>query len=429
MPRGMDGLVVDRATRVLVGAIAMLAGGCKAKFTGPYACETGYASCLNPEQNSCETDTTSDGLNCGGCGTKCAVGAACLDSTCGPAAAQVAALSGATGIIVRTNSSAVFWSNGSSISSLAMSAAPGTVAKPIATDGFTCGSGGVPFAVDDANAYYITNGTGCSGGGQCNTLVQVSLASGARTVLTTALSTGNAGNVCATLAVGLGAVYALVGTQQANVTTYQLETLQIGASGQNPRTLGTATGTSGSSSLAVNATSVIFGEFQQANRSQSFQIVPLGGGTMTAVDVSSLGFASVFDVDDANIYMINGGCPCNNNGSGNNSNVPLLPTGTITKVPLSGAAPTTLATFEGLAGGIAVDAANVYWSTDTMAWKVPLAGGVATPIAGNLTNGAAAYQCIGCGGFPSSTTIAVGATSLYVAVEAVSESALLGVAK
>src|ERR1022692_747953 len=77
----------------LAGGAVALVLGCRAAFTGPYPCEPDYASCVNPSQNTCETSTATDGLNCGSCGTKCGVGAACLASQCGRSATPLAALS------------------------------------------------------------------------------------------------------------------------------------------------------------------------------------------------------------------------------------------------------------------------------------------------------------------------------------------------
>jgi len=166
------------------------------------------------------------------------------------------------------------------------------------------------------------------------------------------------------------------------------------------------------------------------------ETVPLAGGASTAlpIDFNTFGFGFPFVVDDANLYTVIASCPCNNdNGNSNNNNgsgVP--PAGRVVKVPLGGGPSTTLATFNGQVGGIDLDATNVYWSTDTAAWRVPRAGGVATPVAGNLAAGAAPYICNNtCGGSGQSanTAIAVGATSLYIAVTAPTDDALLEVAK
>ena len=51
----------------LVAFLFAAPSSCKGEFTGPYPCETGYASCVYPEQNQCETDITADGANCGTC--------------------------------------------------------------------------------------------------------------------------------------------------------------------------------------------------------------------------------------------------------------------------------------------------------------------------------------------------------------------------
>src|SRR5579863_2879308 len=203
MRRAMDGLVVDRSARVVVGALEVLAAGCKPKFTGPYACETGYASCVNPSQNSCETDTTSDGLNCGACGKVCPVGAPCIDAGCGQGAKQVANLWAASQVALRTNSSTLFWSSSNVVYSLALTAPAGTLPTELVNDEMACGSGGTPFAVDDTNLYYLSSGSsGCTGSGSCQGLTQVSLTGGVRTLLVSA-SGGLAGNLasCGALAV------------------------------------------------------------------------------------------------------------------------------------------------------------------------------------------------------------------------------------
>jgi hypothetical protein len=85
----------------------------------------------------------------------------------------------------------------------------------------------------------------------------------------------------------------------------------------------------------------------------------------------------------------------------------------------------------GATGGIAVDATHVYWSTDTAAWKAPIAGGTPTPVAGNLGNGVAAYQCNNCGGggsMPQGGSIALAPSALYVFAGG-TEQAILKVAK
>jgi len=151
--------------------------------------------------------------------------------------------------------------------------------------------------------------------------------------------------------------------------------------------------------------------------------------TTLSTNINSYGNSAPFTIDASSIYTVTAGCPCNNNNS--NAQYAGPPVGVVSKIPFDGSAPTNLAEVDGSIGGIAVDAADVYWSTDTTVWKAPLAGGAATTIAGNLTNGRAAYQCNGCGGGQSqlSTSLALGPSSLYVAVDAANESSILEVAK
>ena len=132
----------------------------------------------------------------------------------------------------------------------------------------------------------------------------------------------------------------------------------------------------------------------------------------------------------ANLYTVVASCPCNGNNNNNGNGLP--PAGQVVKVPLGGGPSTTLARFTGQVGGVDLDATNIYWSTDTAAWSVPRAGGAATPVAGNLAAGSAPYICNNsCGGSGQSATtaIAVGATSLYLAVTAPADNAVLEVAK
>jgi hypothetical protein len=101
-------------------------------------------------------------------------------------------------------------------------------------------------------------------------------------------------------------------------------------------------------------------------------------------------------------------------------------------LPIGGGPPTILAQFTGQASSIAVDSGHVYWSTDTAVWKVPIAGGKVSSIAGSLTSGAPGYQCNGGCGSPSggvATLIAVDATSVYIADYAPNVDAVLKVSK
>jgi hypothetical protein len=254
-----------------------------------------------------------------------------------------------------------------------------------------------------------------------------------RTFLASSTSSSTGGNVnaCGSMAVDSTSVYVLVGQQSGNMVTYLIGRALIGQADQTIDMLGSAVSYNGSqtSPLVVNSTSVIF-ETQSANGSQAFQITPLGGGPMTTrpIDLNTFGRVAPFVADDTNIYAVAGGCPCNDNG---NMSYQGPPPGVVAKVPIQGGPSITLATISGDVSDVAIDATNVYWSTDTTAWKIPIAGGTATTVAGNLTNGAAAYQCNGCGSSSQnqSTTLAVGSSELYIAVTSATEAALLEVSK
>jgi len=226
----------------------------------------------------------------------------------------------------------------------------------------------------------------------------------------------------------------LTSETQGNVATYTLSSALIGVAGQTASTLASVQSYNGSSStpLAINSTALFFFS-TGSNNVPSLQIVPIGGEKATTLPVSNMHgnpAGGPMVADAANIYTLMGTCPCNTS----NNNQPYVgpPPGYLTRIPLDGSPSTTLATFSGAAGGIAIDSANAYWSSDTTAWKVPLAGGDTTVLAGNLTGGVAGYQCNGCnngGFFPSEpTAIAVGASSLYIAANG-TENELLRVAK
>ena len=432
-----------RFAGALLGTVLALTAGCK-KFTGPYMCADGYASCINPGQNACETDTTTDGLNCGECGSLCPVGAPCLGSSCGTPAVRIA--QSGSSALVRTNATAVFWS-GSNMSgtvySVPLSAAAGATPATLVMDGLSLGDGHTPFAVDDANLYYLASisgpSSGCPSGG-CANLVQVSLANGARATLMawTALSAllsdagipvGNAGgNFRSSLAVNASHVFLLFSLQSSNVISYAVAAADIGAASQNGQLLTKATATNGfnnSGELVANSTSVVFETWENNNsylrvvRVADKQLSTLGNG-------GNFGGLGPLAADESSVYTISSGCPCNNDGDRPPYNGP--PPGAVTRIPFDGSAPQRLATFWGSMGGIDVDSTHVYWSTDTTAWKVPLAGGTPVAVAGNLSNGVAAYQCMsGCGGGSSQsgpTSIAVASSALYVAATGTEQSIL-----
>src|SRR5579862_1796073 len=352
------------ATFALVVAL-----GCQSRFTGPYPCLDGYASCVQPSQNLCETDTTTDGLHCGTCGAACGVGAPCVAAHCGQAAAVLATLGAGSQTEIQANATAVFWTMSDSLLMLPASAGPGATPTTIAPDMFSCGNGSKTFAVDDSNVYFWSNGFNCTGTGPCGGLVQLSLADGARTLLVPTPASGGT-NLCGAFAVGPTTLYWLDEQQQGNVVSYFVYGVQIGVAGQTLAMLASGQSYNGQTiNLLARNASALFFEATDATNGEVIETVPLAGGASTAlpIDFNTFGFGFPFVVDDANLYTVIASCPCNNdNGNSNNNNgsgVP--PAGRVVKVPLGGGPSTTLATFNGQVGGIDLDATNVYWSTDT----------------------------------------------------------------
>src|SRR5690348_13662224 len=130
--RGRGGV----AAAVLVcGGLLLVLASCRAKFDGPYPCATGYASCIEPQNDQCETNVSTDGLNCGGCGHACPVGAVCSASTCGPPATVLAALGTGSQTAIAVNATAVFWESSSGIRRVPSSGGASTI---VASDAFTC---------------------------------------------------------------------------------------------------------------------------------------------------------------------------------------------------------------------------------------------------------------------------------------------------
>jgi hypothetical protein len=417
-----DGLILP----VAAAALGCLGLGCAPQFLGPYACLDGYASCINPSANECETNLTTDALNCGACGMACGVGAACANSMCGMPAQQLAPLSGLTGQqnTLEVNSSAVFWLDNQNGQPPAIHSVPigGGSPATVAMDLF-CQSPRT-FAVDDANVYYVSAGNGLGGGPD---LVEVPLVGGATTVLA---SSGNGGGSCPVLAVDQTNLYALTQVAQGGPSVSEL--VEVPIAGGAPTTLATSS-TYSPNALGLTPTDAIV---QVTNNSgpASFAAIPLAGGSPVPLPASGdEGGPFGFVADATNIYSVGSFCPCNGNGPSYDG----PPNGQVVMQPIGGGAQTVLARFTGAASSIAVDSDSVYWSTDTAVWKVPIAGGPALPVAGSLTsmsNGAsgAGYQCTGCGGgSPASVTtlIAVDATSIYIADFAPDVDAILKVPK
>jgi hypothetical protein len=395
----------------------LLVAGCKTELAAPS--KPAYASCAcraNADSEMCQTNITTDSLNCGACGVICDVGAPCVASQCDQAPAQIARTN--VGTNLKTNASAVFWQDFHTVYRLPFAA--GATPEAIATDQ-ACGE----FGVDDANLYYWACGVIRGAPNTCSDdLTRVSLVDGTRTVL---VPSDTSGASCGALVVGATSVYELVTNDihggGGNPSIYTIYAAKIGVAGQTLATLATLqTQTRGpNGELDINSTSLVFSAFE----AETLHILPITGGPMTALPLSIPADALFqFAVDNANVYVVtNDGSTC-----AATSGSLARPTGNVIKVPLDGRPNTILASFSGEGGQVVVDATHVYWATDTDVWKVPIAGGAPQAVAGNLWDNIAC-SCSVCG-LSAGHSIALSPSEVYVAMSGQGAgSTLLEVAK
>jgi hypothetical protein len=431
----------------VLGALALVAAACDGSFDGPYACAPGYASCGSGQTsgssdvgNQCETNTTRDALHCGACGVTCDVGAPCVASVCSappPVVTHLPPESSPSTVNLATNSTAVFFGDPST-QSISMVPLAGGAAQAVVSSSAgiaSCGSG-LTFAVDDAYLYYFASQPSPNGPSVLG-LRRHALANGAESwVVAPGAATGLTCNGGLSLAVDATSAYFAASQGSGSGQSYQLFKAPI--AGGAPTVLASAQGTNGGSTqLAVTPTSIVFDPPGDPNSPGALAVVPLGGGAVRTLSAQvndgtggSYG-VSVFAANATDAFAVGSGCPCGSgNGNGNASGPLQL---TVARLPLDGTPGSVIARLDGEALAAAVDATSIYVLTEAALWRVPLAGGDPTSLAGNLANGYAA-RCNGsCGGGsgtgPTPGALASAASSVFVADSYTSVGALFEVAK
>jgi hypothetical protein len=398
---------------------------CKSEFTGPYPCQTGYASCINPQDNQCETELLTDATHCGDCSKACAIGAVCVDGHCKQAAEKLIDLSSspASGPFAQLSGDYVYYSviNGGSIYRASKNA--GGAIETVASNVQSCGTV-IPFAADANAIYYWTYNyqTSCTGGNTCNAAGIATTTDSLATSVNWPVAQDAASQCPFAFTVTSSSVYFL-GSLNNGLT---LDSAPFNGSSINPIAIPSTQGwNAGLCGLWVDDKRALF--IGSSNgRANLFQVI-LGSGKTTefssALDNQPFGI-SAFAADNNYVYVASSGCSCDN------YDFAVLPTGTITRFTWDGTLSAEIARFSGFISSLTIDGDFVYWATDTTVWKVPKAGGTAAQLAGNLTNGATPQLCSGCSVETNSNlSIAVDGTSVYVVDTWTGVNALLKVAK
>jgi hypothetical protein len=402
---------------LLLGCLLVLPQ-CKGEFTGPYPCETGYDSCIEPQKNLCETNTVEDAAHCGACGRACGVGALCSEGQCGSPAQELGELSASIKPYLAVAGDYLYWSQ-TSEGTVYRIPVDGGPQSTVATNVNYCGSV-VPFAVDAQALYYWTNSFTCTGSPCISTgMVRMDLATQVATVAWT--SPEQSSNTCAFgVAVNSTGVYELTG-ENNNLLLY--------GAAFTDSTLEKVAGVSSNGPNMGLALDDVAAWFVTSNNGPfNMTRLALSDGKKTEfrpkIGDQELGI-NTFVSDAEHVYIAAGGCPCDSNSSGQ------LPTGSIVRFNADGTGGVTLATFTGLVSSMVRDDQYIYWATDTTLWKVPALGGEVQRVAGNLSGGDQPYLCEGTCGMqpPVSIAIAVDDHNAYIADASSKVTALLRVAK
>jgi len=415
----LRGLIVGSALACVFGL-----SQCKSEFTGPYPCETGYASCVNPDNNQCETELLTDATHCGGCSKACAIGAVCVDGHCGQAAEKLSDLSSSsasTTPLAQLSGNYVYFSLTDNNIYRVSKNTPGAI-DAVASNVQSCGMV-APFTADANAIYYWTYSyqTGCTGGGTCDTAGIAKMTDTLATSLNWPATQDATSQCPLAFAVTSSNVYFL-GSLNSSLT---LDSAPLNGSGINMATLGAEGWNAGQNGLWVDDKRALF-TGSNNGRATLYQVILSTGKTTEfspTLDNQPFGIGT-FSADNSYVYVASSGCSCDSYVS------EILPSGTITRFTWDGSVSAELARFSGYTSAMTIDGDFVYWATDTTVWKVPKAGGLATQLAGNLTNGATPQLCSGCSPTTNSNlSIAVDSTSVYVVDTWSGVNALLKVAK
>ncbi|HEY2511616.1 MAG TPA: hypothetical protein VGI39_12195 [Polyangiaceae bacterium] len=389
---------------------ASILPGCESTFEGPYPCKSGFASCTTPD--ACETSIDWDGANCGACGRACATGAACASGVCGPAPMVLASTGSGAGlnggpVTVASNGTAVIWStNQGEIETVPVSGGSPTTLFSCNGGQGGCNASGQALAID-SSAVYFSFQNNQAPGSPVEGIYSLPIAGGGTPSPIATFSTTS--NVISWIGVERGSVYFV----ESNGGGSSGQLLSVPLSGGSPSPIGVVG--SGSNQLALGPSGVYFISCNN-NGPCALQGIPLAGGSpLSFPSPSNGGGGQAVATDASSVYVLNANVCCSCSGSESNNNT------SVVKYPAAGGPPelvlqTTL-TLESVQAAV-VDSSSVYWVTYSAAWKAPLSGGEASPIAGNLTGGQvlpSSSPCNGGSGIGTSNAIALDATNVYIA--------------